>query len=226
VILPDALPQRLVAIAVAIVLIVALAIWFMHDPSVLGVNTPSLSTTDVEDLVASWGIWGVAGSLLLMVLHSFIPVPAEVIAVANGMCFGLLWGAVVTWSGAMLGAAAAFAIARSLGRPLVRHFVPEPRRRQLDRYARSAGTLLILRLITIVSFNVVNYAAGLAGTGWWTFLWTTALGILPMTILTAVLGARIFDVSWEIWAAIAVAMIVLWLLGRRLWGLSAGREAA
>jgi uncharacterized membrane protein YdjX (TVP38/TMEM64 family) len=213
------------AIAVAVVLVAAAAIWLVRHPSVLGFDALSLSTGDVEDLVASWGMWGVAGSVLLMVLHSFIPVPAEVIAVANGMCFGLVWGIVVTWSGAMLGAVSAFAIARWLGRPLVRRVISEPRRLRLDRYARSAGTLLILRLIPVVSFNLVNYAAGLAGTGWWTFLWTTALGILPMTILTAALGARIFDISWPVWAAIGAGVIVLWLAGRRLWDLSTRREA-
>jgi uncharacterized membrane protein YdjX (TVP38/TMEM64 family) len=206
-----------VAIAVAVAFLVGLAIWLARHLATLGFDAPNLSIEDVENLVAGWGAWGVAGSLLLMVLHSFVPVPAEVIAVANGMCFGLVGGLAVTWSGAMLGAVSAFAIARGLGRPLVRRIVSEPRRARIDGYARSAGTLLILRLIPVVSFNLVNYAAGLAGTGWWTFLWTTALGIVPMTILTAVLGSRIFEISWSLWGAIAVAVIVLWLAARYLW---------
>jgi uncharacterized membrane protein YdjX (TVP38/TMEM64 family) len=213
----DASPQAPVALAVALVLLVVAAVWLVRRPEVLGFDPLSLSTSDVETLVANWGMWGIAGSVLLMVLHSFVPVPAEVIAVANGVCFGIVLGVVVTWSGAMLGAMSAFAIARWLGRPLVRRIVSEPRLARLDRCARNAGTLLILRLIPVVSFNLVNYAAGLAGTGWWTFLWTTALGILPMTIVTAVLGARIFDISWPVWLVIGATVIVLWLGGRRLW---------
>ena len=39
-----------------------------------------------------------------MVLHSFIPFPAEFLAIANGMVFGPVLGTVITWSGAMAGA--------------------------------------------------------------------------------------------------------------------------
>jgi uncharacterized membrane protein YdjX (TVP38/TMEM64 family) len=219
-------PSRLpAAIGLAVVLLAGLAVLLAYHPAALGVDALNLSIEDVEALVDSWGMWGVAGSLMLMVLHSFVPVPAEVIAVANGMCFGLVGGIIVTWSGAMLGALSAFAIARGLGRPLVRRAVAEQRRARIERYAGNAGTLLILRLIPVVSFNLVNYAAGLAGTGWWTFLWTTALGILPMTILTAALGSRIFDISWPSWIAIGAAVIALWLGGRYLWERSARYDA-
>ena len=177
----------------------------------------SLSLADVEDFVRAWGVWGVFASLLLMVLHSFVPVPAEIIAVCNGLLFGVLGGTAVTWLGAMLGASAAFALARWLGRPFVCRMVPEARRAELERRAGAADALLVLRLMPIVSFNLVNYAAGLAGVGWWTFLWTTALGILPLTILTAVLGARMLEIAWPIWAAIGAAVLALWLIARRPW---------
>jgi uncharacterized membrane protein YdjX (TVP38/TMEM64 family) len=171
-----------------------------------------LTTHDVEDIVQRWGAWGVAASVLLMVLHSFMPVPAEIIAVANGMCFGSASGAAVTWLGAMLGAAFAFALARGAGRPLVRRAVSEARLARLDRWCGRAGTLLLLRLVPVISFNLINYAAGLAGVPWWTFLWTTALGILPLTIVTAVLGARMLEVPVTAWAALGAAIITAWLV--------------
>ena len=60
-----------------------------------------------------------------MILHSFVPFPAEQIAIANGMLFAV-WGTLVTWIGAMMGAALAFALARRYGKPLV----DRPRRRK------------------------------------------------------------------------------------------------
>jgi uncharacterized membrane protein YdjX (TVP38/TMEM64 family) len=170
-----------------------------------------LSPAQVEDFVASWGMWGVAASMALMVLHSFVPIPAEVIAIANGMMFGPWWGTLVTWSGAMLGAISAFALARWLGRPVVRRFVAEERRAGIEAWTRRPFSLLLLRLIPVVSFNLVNFAAGLAGTGWRTFLWTTALGILPLTVVSVVLGARIFEIAWWVWAAIGVAVAIFGL---------------
>jgi hypothetical protein len=47
-----------------------------------------------------------------MVAHSFVPLPAEIIAIANGMVFGAVVGSIITWTGAMLGAICAFALAR------------------------------------------------------------------------------------------------------------------
>ncbi len=78
-----------------------------------------LSVADVERTIESWGAWGVAGSILLMVLHSLVPFPAEIVAMANGMLYGPLWGTLITWTGAMLGAHLAFRLARWLGRPFV-----------------------------------------------------------------------------------------------------------
>ena len=35
----------------------------------------------------------------------------------------------------------------------------------------------------MISFNLINYAAGLTAISWWTFSWATGLGILPLTFL-------------------------------------------
>ncbi len=96
---------RLVALALAVVALVAggvlVAIVELGWGAEGGVE---VSAAAVERLILSWGAWGVAASIVLMILHSFVPFPAEFVALANGMAYGALWGAVITWSGAMLGA--------------------------------------------------------------------------------------------------------------------------
>jgi uncharacterized membrane protein YdjX (TVP38/TMEM64 family) len=82
-----------------------------------------LSVEGIERIAEAWGAWAPVASMALMILHSFVPFPAELIAIANGMLFGLVWGTLVTWIGAMLGAALAFALARRYGRPLVDRLV-------------------------------------------------------------------------------------------------------
>ncbi len=71
-----------------------------------------ISVQTIEETIRSWGIWGVLLSIGLMVLHSFVPFPAEFIAIANGMAYGAVWGTAITWTGAMLGAFCAFGTAR------------------------------------------------------------------------------------------------------------------
>jgi uncharacterized membrane protein YdjX (TVP38/TMEM64 family) len=55
----------------------------------------------------------------------------------------------------------------------------------------------------------MNYVAGLAPVSWWTFLWTTGLGILPMTILMVWAGERIDKVPLWAWALLAFAALFL-----------------
>jgi len=42
----------------------------------------------------------------------------------------------------------------------------------------------------VISFNLINYAAGLTTISWWTFTWATALGILPLTCLMVLMEVK------------------------------------
>ncbi len=192
---------------IVVVTVVAGAAWWM------ALDFGSGTASDLRSAVSTirgWGQWGVFGSIGLMVIHSFVPFPAEILACANGLVYGPILGAVITWVGAMLGAVAAYGLARRFGNSFVKRLLTSRQSDELTRWAgrRGAGAMLVARLLPIVAFNLINYAAALAGIGWWTFLWTTGLGILPMTVLTAVIGDRVLTVSPWIWTA-AGAVVVL-----------------
>jgi len=140
-----------------------------------------ISVQAFEDVILSWGHWGVLASIGLMTLHSFVPFPAELVAIANGMLYGPLWGTVITWVGAMLGAFLAFGLSRTFGRPFIEAVVARRHWQALDDWTgRHAPQMVFLaRFLPVISFNLVNYAAGLTKISGWTFGWTTGLGILP-----------------------------------------------
>jgi uncharacterized membrane protein YdjX (TVP38/TMEM64 family) len=115
----------------------------------------------------------------------------------------------------MLGAVLSFALARALGRPFVRLVVSDARWAEIERVSLRPGTLLLVRLVPLISFNLVNYAAGLMGVRWWPFLWTTALGILPLTVAMVLAGTEILQAPLWAWLAAALALAALWLLFRR-----------
>jgi hypothetical protein len=83
----------------------------------IGEMEGEISVKAFEDVILSWGHWGVLASIGLMVLHSFVPFPAELVGLANGMLCGPVWGTVITWVGAMLGAFLAFGLSRAFGGP-------------------------------------------------------------------------------------------------------------
>ena len=197
------------AAAGIVVLLVAIGVGGWAWLRARGIDMSALSPADVEGFVQSWEPWAWLGSIVLMVLHSFVPLPAEIIALANGMLFGPWWGVAVTWVGAMLGAILAYGLARALGRPLVRRLIPARHWAKLDAIPARAGPLLAIRLMPVISFNLVNYAAGLMGVPWWRFLWTTALGILPIVVTMVVLGRQLMAAPWWVWAAFALACVAL-----------------
>jgi uncharacterized membrane protein YdjX (TVP38/TMEM64 family) len=178
-----------------------------------------LSIQQFVDTLRSWGMWGVLGSVGLMMIHSFIPFPAELLACANGMVYGPVWGTVITWTGAMLGAVIAFGLARRLGRPFVERMIAKRDWHVLDDWAAKTGwrVVLIARFVPVIAFNLINYAAGLTRLTWWQFLWTTGVGILPLTVLMVVMGDNIESLGWESWALLLIAALLLcFVLYRRL----------
>lgn len=207
-------------IAVAL-LALALVVLALLDERLIGFWDKWARMHDIEALAQSMrelGNWGVAVSIGLMTVHSFIPFPAELVALANGLVYGTMVGTLITWTGAMLGAQAAFWTARSFGRSLVERHVHAERRARIDRWLARNGTfaLLTMRLMPVVAFNLVNYAAGLARVRWWTFTWTTAIGILPLTLLMVAAGDRLNDIPMRLVAALLVAGLLLWILLRWL----------
>jgi uncharacterized membrane protein YdjX (TVP38/TMEM64 family) len=214
----DAVAATLAAALVLLLALGGLAWWLLPSHSIIGVDT------SVEDAVAwirSRGAWGVAGSIALMTAHSFLPFPAEVIAIANGMVYGSFWGAVITWTGAMLGATTAYGLVLWLGRPFLHRMLSEHRLRKLEAWSGEHGgmALFIGRLVPLVAFNLLNYGAALAGIRWRTFLWATGIGILPLTIVLSVIGDRAEDLPLWMWVAIGVAVVAgAFAMRRRRWG--------
>jgi uncharacterized membrane protein YdjX (TVP38/TMEM64 family) len=155
-------------------------------------------------MLESVGEWiEASGALLYLLAPAFtavvavLPLPAEVPAMINGMAFGPVWGSLVTWVGAMLGAQASFELARRWGRPAAERVVPLGWLDRADRTVAHAGwpALLALRLMPTVAFTAINWAAGLTSVRRTTFVWTTAVGILPGAVAFTTGGAGLLELA-------------------------------
>ncbi len=180
-----------------------------------------LDAAALETFMRDLGPWGPVAIVVLMVLHCFVPFPAELVALGAGALFGVAAGAALVWIGAMLGAGLSFALARWLGRPFVATMLSDKALARLDDWTaqRGAVSLLAARLAPVVAFNLVNYAAGMTAVRWPVFLWTTAVGILPITIICATFGATMRTLDWPVTlgllGAAAVTLAAGWALSRR-----------
>lgn len=205
------------AAALLLLMIVGIGVWWLW-PMELGFG----GENTIEGMVAqirAWGPWAVLGSIVLMVVHSFLPFPAEIISLANGMVFGPFWGTAITWVGAMLGAISTFGLVRLLGRPFVYRMLSEGQLRRLSEWSSTRGgiALLIGRLIPVIAFNLLNYGAALTDISWWTFIWATGLGILPLTVLLNVFGAGMLAMKeWNwVWLLLGAVVVLGWVLAKQ-----------
>lgn len=181
-----------------------------------------LQHADVEgfrDYLLSFGPMAAVISALLMVFQSIIaPLPAFVITFANGLLFGSFWGAVLSWSSAMAGAILCFYLAKIMGRPIVEKMVTKKALNWWDQFFEKYGkyAVFIARLVPIVSFDLVSYAAGVTSISFWQFFWSTGLGQLPATILYSYLGQNATSTVKILFTifSIVIALVVIGMILR------------
>ena len=176
-------------------------------------------TASLRADLRSFGAGGVALIAALAALHTFVWYPAEILDAAAGFVYGF-WPAMAIlmacWTAqGML----AYEIGRRAARPLVERWIKPDRLTQLERAVQGGGVTLLLaaRLVPIVPFSLFSYVAGAATVPRVRFVWTTAIGYLPITAISVYLGSQLEDLELtdpRIWASI-LALLTL-LLGARL----------
>lgn len=207
-----ALGLILVAVVVSIAFVV---LWAVGQALAFDMD---LSPAALGERLKAWGRWVLPAALGLVIAYSLLPLPATAIAVANGMLFGPWLGTGVTWLGAVIAAILAFVIARLAGKPAIERFVPQRYDAAFQHWTRAvgAGELLIVRLVPVISFTLINYAAGLSGIRLWPFVWTTAVGILPFTAASVLIGHGAIAWSPGLWLMAVTGLVAVILVTRRL----------
>lgn len=153
-----------------------------------------LDMEGLKEYILSFGIWGPIVSFLLMILQSVAaPLPAFVITFANAALFGWVYGAILSWTSAMAGAAICFYIAKFLGRNTVENLTSKFALDDVDKFFEKYGkhTILIARLLPFMSFDLVSYAAGLTSMSFSSFFIATGIGQLPATIVYSYVGGML-----------------------------------
>lgn len=147
---------------------------------------------DVAALQASVEGAGVAGPMVFMVLYALATVlflPGSVLTLAGGALFGPVWGTLWNLTGATLGAALAFLIARYLGADWVARRAG-PRLARLNDGVTSEGWRFVafVRLVPAFPFNVLNYALGLTRIPFPAYVLATWVFMLPGALAYTWLG--------------------------------------
>ncbi len=162
----------------------------LHDAAMAAVHG---DTDEVRSEIESLGIAGPLLILVLALIHAVVFYPAEIVDAAAGLVYGFIPALVLMMISWLLSGLVCFVIGRSVARPLLDRWLgPERFERIEGRIERGGPKVLIAaRLIPIFPFSLVSYAAGAARVPVWRFVWTTAVGYLPITAISVYFGTQL-----------------------------------
>ena len=185
-----------------------------------------LTPQQLQQALQQTGGWAPVLYIGLFVLLPTFFFPVAVLALAGGLLFGLWWGSVYTFIGAVLNCAMMFLLARYVGRSQVQRLVEQKLSPQWQRRLQMADgkegflLLIILRLIPAVPYNLINYTFGLTGISFSSYLLASAIGIIPGTFAFINIGDKTLEAgSPSFWIAIGLLVLLLvvtGLLGKKL----------
>lgn len=185
-----------------------------------------LTPQQLQQALQQTGGWAPVLYIGLFILLPTFFFPVAVLALAGGLLFGLWWGSVYTFIGAVLNCALMFLLARYVGRSQVQRLVEQKLSPQWQRRLQMADgkegflLLIILRLIPAVPYNLINYTFGLTGISFSSYLLASAIGIIPGTFAFINIGDKTLEAgSPSFWIAIGLLILLLavtGLLGKKL----------
>ncbi|MDD4866547.1 MAG: TVP38/TMEM64 family protein [Mycobacterium sp.] len=169
---------RMVATIVGIAAVVAVALL-----------VPLPSAVQLRDWAESVGPWFPLAFLLAHVVVTVVPIPRTAFTLAAGLLFGPVLGVSIAVFASAASAVIALLLVRAAGWQLSR-LVPHRSIGRVDERLRERGWLAVLslRLIPVVPFSALNYAAGASAVRMLPFTLSTLAGLVPGTTAVVILG--------------------------------------
>lgn len=182
----------LIRLVILVLIVVFLFLIFRFTP--VGDLLTQEKLSAAQDTLVAWVedyfLPSALGYVLIYILVVALSVPgASVLTITGGFLFGPWIATLLVNIGATLGAFLVFLAARFiLGKSVQQKYAKSLAKfnREIDENGQSY--LLTLRFIPIFPFWLINLMAGFTTVKARTFLWTTAVGIIPGSFVYAYIG--------------------------------------
>jgi uncharacterized membrane protein YdjX (TVP38/TMEM64 family) len=138
--------------------------------------------------------YGLAAAGLLVPLQAVVavsPVPSEVLALATASIYGLTLGSGLVWVGWMLGAGLEYGLYRRAASELSELGGLDRLPGWVRRLPVAHPIFLIVVRWLPLGNHLVNAVAGACRVPLWRFTWTSAVALLPFSILIGAIGSGI-----------------------------------
>jgi len=150
----------------------------------------------LKQWIESYGVLAPVIFIVGYILAAVLFVPGLPMTVLGGVVFGPVWGTAYVWIAATVGAALAFLVARYAVRSTVERWVQaSPRIATIDGRVAEHGWRIVMltRLVPVFPFNLQNYAYGITRIGFWPYVITSAICMLPGTAAFTFTGGALSE---------------------------------
>ncbi len=170
--------------------IIALAL-FCILATVVGIYL--LSAIDQKELqlwLQQMGIWAPILYILIYSIATIFILPSTPLNLTGGAIFGAFWGTVWTSIAAIIAAMLSFGFSRTIGRKLVEQKLAG-KWQSIDREMHQGGFfyMFAIRLLPLIPYGLVNFAAGLTSIKFRDYFFGTVLGTVPGILPFVMMGA-------------------------------------
>jgi len=151
----------------------------------------------LQQVVSEYYLLSVICYISLYVAAVALSIPVGVLlTLAGGFLFGVIAGLFYTNIGATLGATIAFLLVRYLvGKTIQQKYAVQLAQFNKAMKLYGKNYLLVIRFIAVIPFFLVNILVGLTNLSLWTFIWTTAIGILPGSLVYTFAGQQLNEIE-------------------------------
>jgi uncharacterized membrane protein YdjX (TVP38/TMEM64 family) len=178
----------------------------------IGITLAIIGTSGTLDLLTDVGEskWGFAAFVSVYALAVVLLLPGTLGTLTAGAVFGFPVGAAAALVGATIGATLAFIISRVMGRQGAQSLFGG-RLSAINDFigCNDFSSILILRLIPVVPFNLLNYGSGLTSARLSRYVLASFIGMAPATLLATGLGDQADNPNGTVFIALLGVFISL-----------------
>ena len=189
--------------------LLSLGVALLFLATIFVVDTPPLA--QVRAATEQLGSWFPIVYFVTYVFLTLSPIPRTIFTLTSGILFPPPIAIMVCLSATTISGILAFLIARYIGRDWVHKHMQHPLVDAINERLERRGWLAVgsLRLIPVVPFSVLNYAAALTEVRLFPYALATMIGMTPGTVAVTLMGeAAVNDPSPKMLAVMGCCFTV------------------
>ena len=146
--------------------------------------------------LAEMGIWAPILYMILYTIATLFILPSTPLNLTGGVLFGIWWGTLWTTLAALLAAMIAFMFTRTIGRDYMsRKLAGKWEAIDGEMYHGGLFYMIAIRLMPVIPYGIVNFAAGLTSIRFRDYFLGTTVGTLPGILPFVMMGAGFQSLS-------------------------------